>query len=82
MFPYAYFLQFRPNLRLLSLSQMTSFRLFQDLMSLQTTMTNLMKITEKLSKWVENTAEKGEIARCEQFLFLLQFFQKTCTADK
>ena len=35
------------------------------------------------SKWVENTVGKGEIARYEQFLFLLfpQCFQKTCSAD-
>ena len=42
------------------------------------------KLTEngrKFSKQVENTAGKGEIARYEQFLLFLQFFQKTCTAD-
>ena len=33
------------------------------------------------SKWVENTVEKGEIARQEQFLLFLQRFQETCTAD-
>ena len=32
----------------------------------------------KLSKWVENTAGKGEIARYEQFLLFLQCFQKAC----
>ena len=32
----------------------------------------------KLSKQVENTAGKGEIARCEQFLLLPQCFQKVC----
>ena len=36
---------------------------------------------EKLSKRVENTAGKGEIARNEQFLLFPQCFQKTCTAD-
>ena len=35
----------------------------------------------KLSKQVENTEGKGEIARYKQFLFFPQFFQKTCTAD-
>ena len=35
----------------------------------------------ELSKWVENTAEKGEIACYEQFLFFRQCFQKTCPAD-
>ena len=29
-----------------------------------------------LSKWVENTVGKGEIARYEQFLLFLQCFQK------
>ena len=36
---------------------------------------------KKLSKQVENTVGKGEIARYEQFLLFLQCFQKTCTAD-
>ena len=35
----------------------------------------------KLSKWVENTEEKGEIACYEQFLLFPQCFQKTCPAD-
>ena len=35
----------------------------------------------KLSKRVENTAGKGEIARHEQFHLFRQCFQKTCTAD-
>ena len=34
----------------------------------------------KLSKQVENTVGKGEIARCEQFLLFPQIFQKTYTA--
>ena len=33
---------------------------------------------EELSKRVENTAEKGEIARYEQFLLFPQCFQKAC----
>ena len=36
---------------------------------------------KKLSKGVENTVGKGEIAHYEQFLLFPQCFQKTCTAD-
>ena len=32
----------------------------------------------KLSKWVENTVGKGEIARHGQFLLFPQCFQKAC----
>ena len=32
----------------------------------------------KLSKWVENTVGKGEIARYEQFLLFPHCFQKAC----
>ena len=32
----------------------------------------------KVSKWVENTVGKGEIARYEQFLLFPQCFQKSC----
>ena len=32
----------------------------------------------KLSKWVENTVGKGEIAHYEQFLLFSQCFQKAC----
>ena len=32
----------------------------------------------KLSKLVENTVGKGEIARHEQFLLFPQYFQKAC----
>ena len=35
----------------------------------------------KLSKRVENTERKGEIACYEQFLLFSLCFQKTCTAD-
>ena len=35
----------------------------------------------KLSKWVENTTGKGEIACLKQFLFFPQCFRKTCTVD-
>ena len=33
----------------------------------------------KFSKWVENTAGKGEIASYNQFLLFPQCFQKPCT---
>ena len=36
----------------------------------------------KISKRVENTVGKGEIARDEQFLLYMQCFQKTCNADQ
>ena len=36
------------------------------------------KNCRKLSKWVENTVGKGEIARYEQFLLYPQCFEKTC----
>ena len=35
----------------------------------------------KISKRVENTVGKGEIARDEQFLLFPRCFQKTCAAD-
>ena len=34
----------------------------------------------RLTKWVENTIRKGEIACYEPFLLLPQCFRKTCTA--
>ena len=34
--------------------------------------------SRKLSKWVENTVGKGEIARYEQFLLFPLCFQKVC----
>ena len=34
--------------------------------------------SRKLSKWVENTVGKGEIAHYEQFLLFPQCFQKDC----
>ena len=45
---------------------------------------NLMENGRKLSKSVEKTAGKGEIARYEQFLFFPQCFQKDlyCTDVK
>ena len=35
----------------------------------------------KLSRWLENTVGKGEIACYKQFLLFPLCFQKTCTAD-
>ena len=35
----------------------------------------------KLSRWVENTVRKGEIACYEQFILFPQCFQKTCAVD-
>ena len=37
--------------------------------------------SRKLSQRVENTEEKGEIARYKQFFLFPQCFQMTCTAD-
>ena len=45
------------------------------------TILSLMKMAESSPKWIENTVGKGEIARYEQFLFLPQCVQNTCTAD-
>ena len=42
---------------------------------------NIFKLDEnsrKLSKWVENTVGKGEIAHYEQFLLFSQCFPKAC----
>ena len=41
------------------------------------TISNLTKM-EEISKQVENTVGKGEIARYEQFLLFPQCFQKAC----
>ena len=49
--------------------------------SLQTTISNLMKMAESSPKPIENTVRKGEIARYEQFLLFPQCFLKTCAAD-
>ena len=45
------------------------------------TIFNLMKITKKLSKRVENTVGKGEIAHYKQVLLFPKSFKKTCTED-
>ena len=65
----------------LTLSQTTNFRLFQT-ERLHTTIVNCNENGRKLSKRIENTERKGEIARNEQFLLFPQCFQKVCTADR
>ena len=64
----------------LTLSKTTNFRLFQ---TEEFADYNFIFVENdrKLSKHVEKTAGKGEIARYEQFLLFPQCFQKTCTAD-
>ena len=57
--------------------QTTNFRLFQT----ERVCRSYFKFDEngkKLSKWVENTVGKGEIARYEQFFLFPQCFQKAC----
>ena len=59
----------------LTLSKMTNFRLYY----MKEFADDNFKLDEngrKLSKWVENTAGKGEIARYEQFLLFPQHFQR------
>ena len=63
---------------LLTLSQTTNLRLFQ---TKRVCRRQFQTYREKLSKLVENTEGKGEIARNEQFLLFPQCFQQTCTAD-
>ena len=57
---------------------MTNFRLFQTEKSFQTTIFKFDENGRKLSKRVENTVGKGEIARYKQFLLFPQCFQKAC----
>ena len=57
---------------------MTNFRLFQ---TQRVFAYNNFKFGEngrKLSKQVENTVGKGEIAHYEQFLLFSKYFQKAC----
>ena len=65
----------------LTLSQTTNFRIFSKLKNFTDDYLKFNKNGEKLSKRVENTMRKGEIARYEQFLLFPQCFQKTCAAD-
>ena len=44
------------------------------------TILNFIKNGGNLSKTIENTVGKGEIAHYSQFLLFPQCFQKTCTA--
>ena len=64
----------------LTLSQMTNFRLFQTEEFADDNF-RFDQNVGKLSKRVENTVGKGEIARSEQFLLFPQCFQKTCCAN-
>ena len=69
---------------LLTLSQMTNFRLFQTekvCRQLCQTMSNLKKMTKNHPNWVENTEGKGAIAHYEQFLLFPQCFQKAYTIN-
>ena len=64
-----------------TLSQTTKFRLFQIEKSLQTTISNLLKMAKSSPNGVENPVGKGEHASYKQFLRFPQSFQKTCIAD-
>ena len=64
---------------LLTLSQTTYFRPFQTKGHWRNF--KFDKNGRKFSKWVENTAGKGEIARYEQFLLFPQCFRKACITD-
>ena len=70
-------LKFCPLVKGLTNNQTTNFRLIQ----LKEFAEDNFKFHEnesKLSKQVENTVEKGEIARYEQFLLFPQCLQKAC----
>ena len=62
----------KENSVFLTLSQRSDFRLFQT-----DRICRLDENGRKISKQVENTVGKGEIARHEQFLLFPQNFQKT-----
>ena len=68
------------NVKTLILSQMTNLD-FSKLKEFADDNFKFYRNGRKLSKWVENTVGKGEIACNEQFLLFPQCFQKTCTAD-
>ena len=58
--------------------------IFLELSKLKEFADNNIKFDEncrKFSKWLENTAGKGEIGCYEVFLLFPQCFQETCTAD-
>ena len=61
-------------------SKMTNFRLSR----IKGIADDNLKFDENgrsLSKWLENTESKGEIAHYTLFLLFSQCFQKTCTVD-
>ena len=58
--------------------QTTNFRPFQMKKRFADDNFKFGKNGRKLSKWLENTVGKGEIARNEQFLLFPQCFQKAC----
>ena len=64
----------------LTLSQTTNCKLFQT-ESVCRRQFHFGENDRKLSKCVENTVGKGEIARYEQFLLFPQCFQKVYSAD-
>ena len=74
----------RPNRALWRLNQILNplpddkFQTLPNWKSLQTTISNFTKMKKKLSKQVENTVGKGEIAHYKQFLLFPQCFQKDC----
>ena len=86
VFGYQHFLLFRQCIQKvfssgsLILSQTTNFTCFQTERAFRQQFHIWWK-WQKLPKWEENTAGKGEIARSEQFLLSPQCFQKACTAD-
>ena len=57
---------------------MTYFRLFFKLKEFADDNFKFDENGRKLSKWVENTVGKGEIASYKQFLLFPQCFQKAC----
>ena len=68
------------TLQLLTLSQTTNFRLSQT-EEFADDYFRFYVNGRNFSKRIENTVEKGEIARYEQFLLFLQCFQRTSSAD-
>ena len=64
----------------LTLSQTTNFRLFQT-ESLQTTISNLMKMEESSSTGLKTLLEKEKLLITSKFSFSHSVFKKACTAD-
>ena len=63
-------------MRLVALTQTTNFRLVQTEFPDDNFKFDING--RKLSKWVENTVGKGEIARYKQFLLFPRCVQKAC----